>query len=310
MSDNLIVVFYAEDKNKNGGNNIQNNNTRKDTYLKNACVTLVSAKKHNPNTDVALITNTDISEKYLSVMNEHGILLFVEEYDDFLFDNGYQWSLAFYRFCALSHLLKKYSYSRFVMLECDMFVQANLDCVFEECDQNIILHDVNHGLNNDNYRLFVNEIEQFLKNGHVFPVQYEGGFLAINREQALAFQNECKRIYNKMVEEKFITRYGDMFILSVAAYNMRQCVKNGGAYVHIFWTGWFHLVSTCYKYNAVSVLHLPDEKEDGLIKLFDKYIEKGKFPSNQTVWTICHIKKMKLTTRIVMLLRRIWAIFE
>ena len=290
MKDKLIVVFYADDEKKRAGNNIQNNEKRRDTYFKNASATLVSAKHYNPETDVALITNTSVPKEYADLLKLNGIMVFREEYDDFLFEDC-AWSLAFYRFCALKHLIQKYEYERIIMLECDMYVQGSLDEVFEECKQHILLHDLEHRLSNGSYSGFVSEIEQFTGEKK-YLTQYEGGFLAINRQHAVLFDKICHEIYEKMLRLQFTSRFGDMFILSLAACEMKEYVKNAAGYVHIFWTGWFRHVSTCYEKDPVCVLHVPDEKERGMIKIYDKFLAKGKFPENKKVWNMFHFKHM------------------
>lgn len=303
MVTDLIVVFYAYDYGKRAGNNISNQKAKKDIYLKNATCTLVSAKHYNPCADVALITNTDIPDVFQGIFNKNQIKVFNEPYDDFLFEDC-PWTLAFYRFNALTHILKKYShYKRIIMLECDMYVQANLDNVFIECEQNILLHDLEHSLDNKSYKGFMSEVEYFTGERN-FMVQYEGGFLAINRETAIEFDLECHKIYEKMREMDFVSKYGDMFILSLAANALKDRVKNAAAYVHIFWTGWFRHISTCYEKDPVCVLHVPDEKERGMIKIFDNYLLKDKFPSNSKVWKLFYFKHRSLKNFLLDLIVR------
>lgn len=58
-----------------------------------------------------------------------------------------------------------------------------------------------------------------------------------------------------------------------------------------FWTGIrFRLLSTYYEYNKVLILHLPAEKEKGLLKLYTNNIKKGQFPLEKNVWKICRLK--------------------
>ena len=40
-----------------------------------------------------------------------------------------------------------------------------------------------------------------------------------------------------MLQKNFITTKGDEFILSLAANEMRESIKNAGAYIYRFWTG-------------------------------------------------------------------------
>lgn len=79
----------------------------------------------------------------------------------------------------------------------------------------------------------------------------------------------AERIYEEMVRKEFKTSKGDEFILSLAVNEMKKNYKNAGAYICRCWTGLdFWLVSTCYEYNKVLILHLPAEKEKWLLKLY------------------------------------------
>ena len=98
-----------------------------------------------------------------------------------------------------------------------------------------------------------------------------------------------------MVEEEFVTTKGDEFILSIAADNMKASIKNSGAYIHRFWTGYdFRLVSTCYEYNRITILHLPTEKEHGMIKMYDRYIQRGVLPTDNITWKIFRLSRIPL----------------
>lgn len=66
-----------------------------------------------------------------------------------------------------------------------------------------------------------------------------------------------------MIQKKFQTSKGDEFIISLVAAEMPEYIKNAGAYIYIFWTeAAFRLISTCYEYNKILILHLPAEKEE------------------------------------------------
>ena len=101
-----------------------------------------------------------------------------------------------------------------------------------------------------------------------------------------------------MIDKKFFTSFGDEFILSQAAEKQKALIKNAGAYIYRFWTGAFHLVSTCYKYNPITVIHVPDEKINGMIKIYNYYCRNNKLPSIEKVYSILGLKHMKYKTAI------------
>ena len=77
----------------------------------------------------------------------------------------------------------------------------------------------------------------------------------------------------------------------MAADCLSEKVRNAGAYVYRFWTRRFHLMSTNYQYNSVIVLHVPQEKDYGMKKIFDNYVAKGTLPSRKKVWRLLHLSR-------------------
>lgn len=269
---------------------------RLELYLKNCCVALISAKHYNPDSDVALVTNIDVPSKFKSLLDANDIKIIKAPFGEFVFPDGYLWNLAFYKLAALSYVLSHYEYKRIAYMDSDVYVQSSFDNIWRECDESIMLYDINHGLQVKDYRIIVGEFASFLKKEKLIT-HYGGEFYASNRENGLRFIEEAKKIHEQMIDEKFVTTKGDEFILSVAASKTKEVVKNAGAYVYRFWTGAaFHLISTCYEFNPVTVLHVPSEKKDGMLALY-KTIEKGNIPSNKTVWKKLHLYKPGLMDR-------------
>ena len=139
--------------------------------------------------------------------------------------------------------------------------------------------------------------------GYCAITHYGGEFFAANRRMSVEFISECKKIYDMMLANHIVTKLGDEFIISLAATKLK--VKNAGAYVYRFWTGSFRLISTCYKYNPVVVLHVPAEKQYGMLKLYNAYVSKGKLPSNSSVYRLLHLTKRSVRTIVVQLVKKI-----
>ena len=265
---------------------------------------LISAKTYNPNCDVALVTNIEIPENYKKILFANKILIFQEDFDEFRFDYDIKWALAFYKLCALSKIVKKYEYKYYCYLDSDVYISNSFENVWLECDQHIMMYDINHGLGTPNYKTFVLEGEAFLSE-KVLLTQYGGEFFAANRENAKLFVDACTNVFNEMNARQFVTTKGDEFIISLAANELKDKVKNAGAYIYRFWTGGFYLVSTCYKYNPVTILHLPAEKENGMLKIFNKYISKSKIPTNNVVWRICHLQHQSFILKCKLFIKKL-----
>ena len=99
-----------------------------------------------------------------------------------------------------------------------------------------------------------------------------------------------------MIKKGFETNFGDEFIISLAADRFRENIKNADGYMGRFWTGTFRYISTCYKYDPVSVLHVPAEKNYGMIKMYN-YIKKyNSLPKKQKVYKILHLRYPSICT--------------
>ena len=289
----LIMIPYAELTGYQTGANVKRVKDRVDMYMKNCSVACISARSvSDDDTDVMLVSNVDIVEPYKTLLQEKGIIIRNVPFDCFDFGSNYTWSLAFYKLCALRAMVNEGGYSYYAYFDADVYFQNDISDVWKECVENVMLYDINHGLQVEDYRVFLDEIELFLgARKHI--THYGGEFFAASAELAEKFSQRCYEIYVVMQEKGIITTRGDEYIISLAADSMKVTVKNAGAYVYRFWSGiGFRLMSTCYKYNAVSVLHVPAEKTHGMIRIYDNYIGKSKIPSRNQVYKAFHFNHM------------------
>ena len=296
MRKKIIFCAYAYDANMSAGVNIASKEKAKSTYLENATVALVSAKKSNCNCDVAIVTNIDIPNQYKEIYKYNDIIIYKQEFDSFSFGANYKWGLAFYKLCALKNMLNK-EYDKFLLLDTDVYVQSSLDDLWEETIHNIMLYDVNHRLTNHDCNQFNLEVKSFLGEERALT-NYGGEFIAGNLQQLAYFVDECEKIYERMMAQKFETNFGDEFIIRIVADYMRANVKNSAAYVYRFWTGSFYLVSTCYSANPVSVLHVPAEKERGMLKLFKYFYKHRIFPANRRIYRILGLSHQPIRSKL------------
>ena len=186
---NIICVPFAYDKEKNGGVNIKKSDSFI-TYLKNITVSLVSAKKNNPNDLVALITNLDekeIDDKIKKLLNNNDIKIIKVKYDSFVFPNNYLWSLAFYKLCVLDFLSKQ-KYENICYMDADVYVQGSFKSIWEECKNSILLYDINHGLDVKDYQVICDEFKDFYNaEEKKYITHYGGEFYASSIDNAKKF---------------------------------------------------------------------------------------------------------------------------
>lgn len=234
----------------------------------------------------------------MKVFHDWDVQIIHIPFDSFRFDAAYPWCLAFYKLCVLKHLCEM-TYDKVCYMDTDVFIQDSFDGIWKECNQNILLYDINHGLNTPNYVALCNEVEKFEGSRNLIT-HYGGEFFASSIEKAKVFSSECEEIFQRMSEKNFVTSKGDEFILSLAADKLKANIKNASPYVCRFWTGAsFRLVSTCYEYNRVVVLHMPAEKEHGMLKMYSRYISHSIVPDDQIAWRTFRLSKRSIVDRML-----------
>lgn len=284
---NLIFCAYAYKIDYQGGHNAQFDD-RRNVYLKNAFVALKSCKLNNPDDIVALITNLQLSDYWLCLFLNNDIQIFIKEYDSFVFDKKYGWSLAFYKLCALQYALEL-DYDNYVLLDTDTYTQRTFSDIWLECKHNLLLSEINRGLYNRDYRVFCEEVQKFL-NTDEYITRCGGEFIAGNKELLRIFIGQCSSVYEDMRESKFVTINGDEFIESIVAWYMRDKIKSANAYVFRYWTAYrWHYVCSNFSHNPVCVLHCPREKNHGLLKLFKRMKKRDVLPDMNKVYALLHL---------------------
>lgn len=176
-------------------------------------------------------------------------------------------------------------------------MQSDFKNIWEECSEKILLYDINHGLQIEHYRILLETVKNFDPSLGLIT-HYGGEFYAGNQKNSIIFLNECEKVFNEMITRNVVTKNGDEFITSIAATRIHENIKNAGAYVYRYWTGTFRLVSTNYKSNAIVVIHVPAEKEHGMLRLFDTFISQKRIPSNETVYKKLNLSSPSFKTRI------------
>ena len=284
---NIVFCAYAHKENFQTGHNVQGKDTQ-DVYLKNSFVALNSCKHFNKEVEVALITNLRLSEYWTKLFKENDIKIFRVPYDSFVFEKDYGWSLAFYKLCALKAVLKM-EYDNIVLIDTDTYTQREFVDIWKECEHNILLYDISRGLYNGDYKVFCDEAQRFLNNAE-YLTRWGGEFIAGSKEKLNNFLNKCEQIYFEMLEQKFITINGDEFIESIAAWYMKEEIKNASAYIFRYWTAYrWHYVCSNYRSNPVCVLHCPREKDHGLVKIYNYMIKYKRIPSAKKVYRLLHL---------------------
>ena len=296
MSNTCVFVPFCVDLKRKMGENFSSKDPI-NIYYKNVIVALVSMRKHNANIDIYLATNIQPPNEYSKILAKYNINIAIIDFDNFVFDSNYKWSIAFYKLCCLKWFVNNTSFENYIYLDADTYTNKSIDSLVLELNNKVLLLDINHGLNTTNYRLFCEDVAAFDKSLG-FITHFGGEFFAASSEAAKKFVLECERVYEEMIEKHFQTKFGDEFIVSIVAEKRTSDIKNASAYIARYWTdASFRLVSTNYKFDPVIIYHLPAEKKQGLLRVY-KMIKNGTKLSEKKVWKTLHLTRPSLISII------------
>ena len=303
--NNIIFCAYAYKECLKTGKNIKRLDRQREIYLKNSSVALISAKKYNPDDTVMLITNLDrssISIDMLKLLESSGVVIKTVPFEDFQMSNGDAWGLAFYKLNALSYVAKC-GFDNICCIDTDVVIQGSFANIWRECEYKILMLDIIHGLGTPDYVELCKEYGELEFTSTSYPTHFGGEFYASNSANLLYFIRKCEEVYSKIKELKIQTNFGDEFISCIVANEFGLPVKNAAPYVERFWTsGGFRLVSDHYINNSVVALHLPNEKENGILKIYDM-IFYGKYPSLRYIYRICRLSHIPFIDKIKIFIR-------
>ena len=290
-SRHLIMIPYAHISTMETGLNVGNKDRdkQKEMYLKNCCVALVSAKVHNPESDVALVTNIEIPEAFLSILAQAGVAVIRVPFDKFNFGDKYVWGLAFYKLCAQYYISHNTDYEAVACLDSDIYIQGSFAPVWETAKTAPMFYRLGTGTAKDTFSKIFAEAADFRGSDEPFT-HFGGEFFVASSEAMRSITEKEEAIFGQMLEREFRVSTGDEFISSLVANTMLTGISLANDYVFRFWTGTYRSISPAYKTTLVC-LHVPAEKEAGMLRIFDGYVSAGKVPSREKVWKLLHISR-------------------
>ena len=251
-----------------------------DIYIKNAYVSLFSAKAKNPQDDVALVTNCELPFKYKDLFMREKIKIIKIEFNDFVMPKTFVWSLAFFKLCALKCIVNNNNYEKILLLDPDTITVYNYKELWMEADHGLLLYNINHSYANK-YRKSIVQNYQHLYQNDKNLVHYGGEFIGGTNKVLKNFIEKCDKVYKVIKENNFniSNDAGDETIISIAAIFLNNVIE-AGAYIYRYWTyPSFFLISTNYKINPVAIWHLPAEKKEGMIRIYNHLQRRGVLPS-------------------------------
>ena len=141
-------------------------------------------------------------------------------------------------------------------------------------------------------------------------LKWGSGLICGEKAHLSQFMKCCIDVYELMRKNAFCEddKLGDEFITSVAALKSGEPIVDGKPYMNVYWTNQFYLVSTDYHYDKMVWLHLPDEKERGLMDIFFYYKKHGELPKSNLLYgylNLPHLRKPVIRYYINCIRRRL-----
>lgn len=293
---NLIINAFAFKENYKSSMQLEGQMDEKKLaiYMENIFVSLKSAALYNPADTVMIVVNKEVPEPYKSMFEEENIKIKKIDFDCYVMPRNFVWSLAFFKLCALSHVVAEEEFDNCLLLDADTITMRTYDEMWEECKTGVILYPLGHSYHHHD-RERIRSDYQKLYEEELNVVHYGGEYVCGNRQAMQFFLTECQSVYDRMQEKNFCVddHTGDETILSIAAARMQamgfkgetaeednRCVEVIAAvpYIYRYWTNNFYLVSMNVIYNPVCIWHLPDEKEHAMTYFYRYYRKKKCFP--------------------------------
>ena len=265
-------------------------NLGSDAYYRCIVVALCSAKACNPDCEVALVTNAAVPEPYAGQLAAGGVRVMDCPFDRFRVDAALEWSLAFYKLCAMDWVVHNTDYRRCLMLDVDTYTQYPYTDLWREADEAVMLYQVPHAAGQP-MAAAISRNYGVLYGGEPVLTHFGGELICGSRERLTDFMAECSAVYDKMNEKELRPHEGDEFITCAAAYRSLLAgrpVRAANAYIFRYWVGArFYFVSTNYCNDPVCIFHLPGGKNRQLPVLYRWYTKRGAFPAREKVYRLC-----------------------
>lgn len=266
-----------------------------DIYIKNAVVSLLTVKKHNPDTDVALVINVDLAEKWKQLFRENSIIVLKCPFEHFKMSPDIVYSLSYYKLCAFKFVLQSTNYDRFCFLDCDTFGVKSFARIWEEADSAFLMipndSTIDSKIRNELIQIYA-QLEGRIdrKIPHI-----SSGFIAGIREDLLEVLMRCEAVYDELNKMNAVKpQGGDEVIWSLALADYPGRTYSPKAYCLLSSVGAreYWVDKADFEDENIIMWHLPAEKRYALIWAYNQFEKHGEFPSLKRMAKACRIRKV------------------
>jgi hypothetical protein len=273
-------------------------------YIKNAIVSLISAKRNNPESGVGLVVNIELEDKWKRMLEDNGILVWVCPFDKFKMPDWLVYSLSYYKLCAFDYVLNNTDFKRFCFIDCDTISFKNYADLWVECDDAFMIVP-----NDEPYyakvRKEINELYTQLYNKDERTLtHYASGFIIGERKSLLEIIRICQDVYNRlMVLPKIVAEGGDEIVWSIALADYKGIIKSPKTYCLLsFATATSYWIDKQdYTDENVVMWHLPADKRYSMIWAYNYFVKKGNLPPVEKMAKASRIRNVKTKYSILAL---------
>lgn len=298
MFERLVFIPIAFKKGFFMSPNMDKNEEKNaEIYLKNAFVLLKSVQQFNKNVDVAVIVNFEIPLFYDQLFKNNNINIYKIDFEDYTMPADFTWSLAFFKIASLKYAVQNLQYEYFLQLDSDEICISQFDDMWNELNSKILTLYDSFRFGHPTRTLYSDLMSKIYSDYNKDVIEKTGaGFIAGNKKNLQHFIEICDEIYGYIKNniESLEKNLGDELYTSIYCALFPERVSRANPYGEVYWTGKsYYYVSTRYKYNGVSIIHLPDEKKNGLLFVYDYILKKKKFPENLKLYRYLRFPKAK-----------------
>lgn len=263
-------------------------------YIKNAIISLISIKQHNPETDVGLVVNFDIGETWRRKLEDKGIIIWECSFDSFRMSQDIVYSLSYYKLCAFRYLLSTTNYDKYCFIDCDTFAVKNFMDLWIECEEAFMIVSSDDGIEHP-VRREISDLYSDLFGKTKNITHYCSGFIISQRDTAVSVILKCEEIYNRLIKLNANPTGGDEVIWSLALSVMDINIYSPKVYCLLSNIGMkeYWVDKANYHDENIVMWHLPTEKRYALIWAYDHYEKKGRLPDIDKMAKACRIRTIK-----------------
>ena len=197
---NLIFTAFATLEGYREGSNA---NLGSEVFYRCIVVSLVSAKQKNQNCDAALVTNTAVPEPYAAQLSRAGVRVIACPFDNYRFEADLDWSLAYYKLCAMQYLLETEHYENYLMLDSDTFTQRGYQDIWREAAEAVLLYQVPHAASQPMTARISHTYDELWPEGAPHVLTHFGGeFVAGSTARLQGFMAECRNVFDRMQQTR------------------------------------------------------------------------------------------------------------